>query len=60
MILREYYPTWCFDGDLPSLGIQSLTGPENGFMKPKYLAFRFGDCTPESSSDKVIWISRAV
>ena len=27
---------------------------ENGFMEPKYLSFRFGDCTPQSSSDKVI------
>ena len=34
-----------------SLGIQSLTEPENGFMESKYLAFRFGDCTPQSSSD---------
>ena len=23
-------------------------------MEAKYLAFRFGDCTPQSSSDKVI------
>ena len=36
----------------PTLGIQSPS--ENGFMEPKYLAFRFGDYTPQSSSDKVI------
>ena len=35
-----------------TLGIQSPS--ENGFMEPKYLSFRFGDCTPQSSSDKVI------
>ena len=23
-----------------------ITETENGFMEPKYLAFRFGDCTP--------------
>ena len=27
---------------------------ENGFMEPKYFAFRFGDWTPESSSHKLI------
>ena len=27
---------------------------ENGFMEPKYYAFRFGDCTPQSSAEKVI------
>ena len=28
---------------------------ENGFMEPKYLAFRFGDCTPQESSSDVRW-----
>ena len=35
---------------LPSLGIQSPS--ENGFMEPKYYAFRFGDWTPQSSSSE--------
>ena len=35
-------------------GSGSKSPSENGFMEPKYLAFRFGDCTPQSSSDKVI------
>ena len=34
-------------------GSDQLTETENGFMEPKYLAFKGGDCTPESSSDKV-------
>ena len=29
-----------------TLGIRSLTEPDNGFMEPKYLAFLFGDYTP--------------
>ena len=28
-----------------------ITETENGFMEPKYYAFRFGDWTPQSSSD---------
>jgi len=28
-----------------------LIEPENGFMEPKYYAFRFGDWTPQSLSD---------
>ena len=31
-----------------------ITETENGFIEPKYLAFHFGDYTPQSSSDKVI------
>ncbi len=37
---------------LYSLGIQSPS--ENGFMEPKYLAFRFGDYTPQTL---IIWRS---
>ena len=37
---------------LPTLGIQSAS--ENGFMEPKYLAFRRWVYTPSSSSDKLI------
>ena len=33
---------WCLVSY--TLGVQSP--PENGFMEPKYLAFRFGDYTP--------------
>ena len=36
-----------------TLGIQAPS--ENGFMEPKYLAFRFGDCRPQSSSSDVRW-----
>ena len=39
-------------GNPPALGIQSHS--ENGFMEPKYYAFRFGDWTPQSLSDNMI------
>ena len=42
---KTYSPKCWFDGDL-HCPRDPGSPSENGFMEPKYLAFRFGDCTP--------------